>query len=227
MARKQNRHRLERPGDNPGFKPVRLAARTPNQKTYIRSIMSNDVTFCTGPAGTGKTHVAIGLAVQMLKEGHLDRIVVTRPLVSVGKDMGFLPGDIGDKVGPYIQPCFDELNYYLSFSMISQWVKEKKIEIVPLSMMRGRTFNSAFVIIDEAQNATRMELKTALTRIGDPCKMVIAGDLRQSDLPTGEQGAFKEAMDRLYDIDGVEVVNLTETDIVRNRLIGDIINRLW
>ncbi len=224
MARKD---KMPKSGQDPGFKPVRLTPRTENQRTYIHTVMENDITFVAGPAGTGKTHIAIGLAVQMLRGDFIERIIVTRPLVSVGKDMGFLPGDIGEKVGPYIQPCFDELNYYLSFSMMTQLVREKRIEIVPLSMMRGRTFNRSFVILDEAQNAERIEVKTLLTRIGVDSKMVIAGDLRQSDLYPDQQGAFKDAMDRLQGVEGIGISVLGPEDIVRHRLISTILDRLW
>lgn len=210
-----------------GFKPVKLQPRTPNQTSYIRAMKDNDVTFCTGPPGCGKTHVAIGLAVQMIRAEMLDRLIITRPLVSVGKDMGFLPGGVGEKVGPYVQPCFDELNYYLSLSLINQWHREGKIEIVPLSMMRGRTFNNAFVLLDEAQNATHDEIKTFLTRIGQPVRAVVTGDLQQSDLQQGARGAFEEAMKRLQGMDSISCINLGPEDIVRNGLIAEITRRLW
>lgn len=187
----------------------------------------NDITYVTGPAGTGKTHVAIGMAVQMIREEFLERLIVTRPLVSVGKSMGYLPGDIGDKVGPYVRPCFDELSYYLSISMIGSWTREKKVEIVPLEMMRGRTLNNAFVVLDEAQNATHDEIKTLMTRIGEPSRLVVVGDPNQSDLPKHERGAFSEALRRLQGMDSFEHVALCEEDIVRHRLIGEIIRRLW
>lgn len=216
-----------KPGFDPGFKPVQLKARSLHQHDYIRSIRENDITFCTGPAGTGKTHVAIGMAIQMIRQGFLDRIIITRPLVSVGKDMGFLPGDIMDKVGPYVTPCFDELNYYMSPSMIRQWQYDKRIEVVPLSMMRGRTFNDAFVILDEAQNATKTELKMLLTRLGESSRLVLAGDIRQSDLPHSEQGAFGDARERLCGVSGISDIQLTEQDIVRHRLIGQISRLLW
>jgi phosphate starvation-inducible PhoH-like protein len=217
----------QKKGVDPGFKPVRLTPRTENQNEYIKSIHNNDITFCIGPAGTGKTHVAIGMAVQMVRQEFLNRIIITRPLVSVGKDMGYLPGDIMAKIGPYVTPCFDELNYYLSFSMIKQWQVEKRIEVVPLSMMRGRTLNSAFIILDEAQNSTHSELKTLLTRLGEPSRVVLAGDIGQSDLPTRERGAFSEAWDRLKGVEGINRIVLTDKDIVRHRLIGEISRRLW
>lgn len=218
--------RPPRRGEDPGYKPVRLVAKTPNQKILIRAIHKHTVVFGTGPAGTGKTHVAVGMAVQMVRHGLLDRIIISRPLVASGRDLGYLPGDVMEKVGPYVAPCFDELNYYLSLSMIQAWMHERRIEVVPLSMMRGRTFNNAFVILDEAQNATHQELKTLLTRIGDPCRLVCVGDLMQSDLSEGLSG-FKEAIDRLYEVEGICHVALHRDDIVRNSIIGDILEALW
>lgn len=226
-TRKRVKRQMAQKGTDPGFKPTKLTPRSKNQYEYIRLIKENDITFCTGPAGTGKTHVAIGMAVKMVRYEILDRIIITQPLVSVGKDMGYLPGNIMDKVGPYVTPCFDELNYYLSLSMISSWLHDKKIEVVPLSMMRGRTFNNAFVILDEAQNSTHNELKMLLTRIGQPSKFVLAGDIKQSDLPDSEKGAFSQALDRLTNIQGIGHIHLTESDIVRHHLIGKIIRRLW
>lgn len=189
--------------------------------------MKNPITFVKGPAGTGKTHVAVGLAVRGLRNEIFDRIIVTRPLVSVGKDMGYLPGGIEDKVGPYVQPCFDELSYYLSQAMLRQLVLDNTIEIVPLSMMRGRTFNNCFIILDEAQNAVETEIKSLLTRIGEQSRMVLAGDTEQSDLPMGQRGAFQEAWNRLDDLEGIGTVTMSHEDIVRHSLISDIIRRLW
>lgn len=209
------------------FKPRTLTAKTHNQKEYIRNIVEATVNFVVGPAGTGKTHVAVGMAVQMLAREDIERIIISRPLVGVGKDMGYLPGDVGEKVGPYVQPCFDELNYYLSLSAIKQYVHAKKIEIVPLSMMRGRTFNDAFVILDEAQNATRSELKTCLTRLGHGSKLVIAGDPIQTDLPDYDSGAFLDAISRLRDVDQVAISELGYADIVRHSILSDILRRLW
>jgi phosphate starvation-inducible PhoH-like protein len=230
--RKQDRearsvNKTPRRGVDPGYKPNQLTARTENQQAYIYSLRENDITFCTGPAGTGKTHIAVGMGVQMVREGFLERIIITRPLVGVGKDMGWLPGDMMDKVGPYLTPCFDELNYYLSLSMIGQWLHDKVIEVVPLSMMRGRTFNNAFIIIDEGQNASKEELKSLLTRIGEPSRLVLSGDATQSDLPEHQRGGFSEALRRLKHIDGINHVALTEADIVRHHLIGEINRNLW
>ena len=220
-------NKTPRKGVDPGYKPNTLRARTENQQEYIYSVRENDITFCTGPAGTGKTHIAVGMAVQMIREGFLERIIITRPLVGVGKDMGWLPGDMMDKVGPYLTPCFDELNYYLSLSMIGQWLHDKKIEVVPLSMMRGRTFKNAFIMIDECQNATHEELKSLLTRLGEPSRLVLSGDINQSDLQEHQRGAFSEAIRRITHIEGINQVTLTEADIVRHRLIGEIVHNLW
>lgn len=211
-----------------GFKPVTLHPKTPNQRRYIESILYNDITFATGPAGTGKTHIAVGMAVQMLREGYIDKIVLTRPLVQVGRDMGYLPGDIGSKVGPYIQPCFDELRVYLSEQLERDMRGRGLIEIVPLSIMRGRTFNNSFIILDEAQNVVRVEMKNFLTRIGEGSKIVVMGDIDdQSDLKEFEQGCFEETIRRLNGMDGFEHVSLGRDDIVRHELIGEIIDRLW
>ena len=163
----------------------------------------------------------------MMKMELVERLVITRPLVQVGKDMGYLPGDIDSKVGPYVQPCFDELLCYLSHSMLKQLARDRKIEIVPLSMMRGRTFKNAVVVLDEAQNSIRVELKTLLTRIGLGSKFILVGDTQQSDLPDHEQGAFLDAMERLQGLPMVNSVHLSNTDIVRHPLIGPITDRLW
>jgi len=222
MTRKQKRK-----GEDPGYKPRNLEPRNDGQADIIKSVMRNSITFVTGPAGTGKTHVAVGLAVRGMRNGIFERIIVTRPLVSVGKDMGYLPGGIEDKVGPYVQPCFDELQYYLSTAMIRQMINDGAIEIVPLSMMRGRTFRNCFIILDEAQNAVHTEIKSLLTRIGEDSRMVLAGDTDQSDLPEGQRGAFLEASERLEGMNGIASIAMTEEHIVRHSLIGGIIRRLW
>ena len=215
-----------KPGVDPGFKPRELRARTPNQERYINAALQNQVTLVSGPAGTGKTHIAVGMAIKMLRARQIDKIILTRPLVGIGKDVGFFPGGLDEKVGPYLIPYFDELQYYLSYSMLVQLQREKVIEAVPPFLLRGRTFNNAYIIMDEAQNASCMELKTLLTRFGETSKMVIAGDFVQSDLPEYDQGAFKTVVDRLYDLDGIEHVPLTNKDIVRARIISEILDRL-
>jgi phosphate starvation-inducible PhoH-like protein len=154
------------------------------------------------------------------------RIIICRPVVGVGKDIGYLPGHLEDKVGPYLVPLFDEFSYYCENSLLREWADQGKLEIVPLSMMRGRTFNDSFVILDEAQNATMIELRMLLTRIGENSKIVVAGDLNQSDLPNHQTGAFRKVISALVGLEGISIVELTSADIVRHKLIRDIESRL-
>lgn len=227
MSRRKSPGKRHDGPNRSGFKPRALTARTPNQKTYIQTIVGNDITLCHGPAGTGKTHVACGLAVQMLKKGEIERICIARPIVGTGRDMGFLPGTMEEKIGPYLVPLFDELSYYLEAAKIKQMLADEILRIVPLSMMRGRTFNDSFIILDEAQNATLHELKMLLTRIGEGTKMVLSGDLYQSDLEPRDQGAFNAVVNSLRTVSsGIGVVSLTDADIVRHPLIAEISRRL-
>ena len=200
-----------------------VSARTPNQKIYIQAINEHDITICHGPAGTGKTHVAAGMAAWRLAREEIEKIVLCRPVVDCGQAIGFLPGTADEKVGPYLAPLFDELGHYFDLKDINHMMLTRQIEIVPLSMMRGRTFNDAFVILDEAQNATIDELKMLLTRVGRNCKMVLAGDSSQSDL-TGR--AFDKVTDALEEVYEVGIVYLEFSDIVRNSLISKIITAL-
>jgi len=209
-----------------GYKPRSVSGRSANQKRYIQAIQAADITLSHGPAGSGKTHIAVGVAVEMMKNNAIERIAITRPVVDVGNSIGYLPGTMEEKVGPYLVPLFDELAYYVERSLLAKWLTEKTLEIVPLSMMRGRTFNNTFVILDEAQNAVMPELRMFLTRIGVNSKMVLTGDLMQSDLPTQLQGAFSSCVTNLDGLDGVAIVGLDASDIVRHRLIADIERRL-
>lgn len=205
-----------------GFKTKRLVAQSANQKEYIKAIRDCDIVFVHGPAGSGKTHIAAASAVKQLRSNEVERICICRPVVGVGKDIGFLPGTMEDKVGPYLIPLFDEFSQYMERNKIKELLGEGFLEIVPLSMMRGRTFNNCFVILDEAQNATMPEIKMLLTRIGAGSTMVLAGDLKQSDLPLSQQGAFKLASQSLDGIEGIAIVALDGGDIVRHPLIAAI-----
>jgi phosphate starvation-inducible PhoH-like protein len=224
MSRRRQKDRTNKP--NSGFNPKGVTARSDNQKAYIQAILSNDITFCQGPAGTGKTHVAVGIASGLLRKSTVERIVVTRPVVEVGNSIGYLPGTMEEKVGPYLTPLFDELGHFIERTKLKAFVEEKIVEISPLSMMRGRTFTNAVVICDEAQNANTVELKMLLTRLGEGSKIIVTGDLSQSDLPVSAQGAFSRCMDRLHDIEGIAIVEMTADDIVRHHLINIIKERL-
>ena len=162
----------------------------------------------------------------MLRDKQVERIIICRPVVGVGKDIGFLPGTMEEKVGPYLTPMFDELSYYIDTKFVNVLIGERIIEIVPLSMMRGRTFSNCFVMLDEAQNATRTELKMLLTRIGQGSRMILSGDLGQTDLPTDIRGAFSYVIERLQGLNGVGIIGLTSSDIVRHSLIAEIEKRI-
>lgn len=222
----RRRKRLGTKPQHSGFKPVKLVGRSDNQVEYIRSIASNDIVLCSGPPGSGKTHIAVGSAVKALRAGSVEKIILTRPVVEVGNSIGYLPGDIEDKVGPYLIPLFDELDYYVEHKHVSKLMAEGRIEICPLSMMRGQTFVNTCVILDEAQNAQRGELRMFLTRIGPESKLVLTGDLLQSDLPERVQGGFRECLDKLEGVDGIDTIRMDKSDIVRHPLICEIERRL-
>jgi len=190
------------------------------------AIRTSDLTLCYGPPGTGKTHIAVGLAVQMMRSKQVEKIVICRPVVPSGRDIGHLPGSLEDKLSPWLQPLYDELSYYVEPTLTKIWRDTRKLEVVPLTMMRGRTFRDTFVILDEAQNAVFEELKMFLTRFGSNSKVVAVGDLNQSDLPERMQGDFEDVIDRLEGMDGLSIVELDRTDIVRHRMTGEIEARL-
>lgn len=203
-----------------------MSGRTPNQIAFIKTILANDITLAHGPAGTGKTHIAVGMAVYALRNRQIERIVLCRPAVDSGASIGYLPGTMEEKIGPYLAPLFDELSYYVEPKMVKAWMEHKIIEIVPLPFMRGRTFNNAYVVLDEAQNATMPEIRMFLTRIGLNSRMILVGDLHQTDLPYNQRGAFKDCIDSLSDMEGVGVSELHREDIIRHHLIGEIEKRL-
>ena len=202
--------------------PVR--PKTAGQEAYVRAIEQSDLCFCLGPAGTGKTYIAVAMALSMLKGGRLKRIVLARPAVEAGEKLGYLPGDLQAKVNPYLRPLFDAMHDMLDFEQIRRFLANDVIEIVPLAFMRGRTLNSAAIILDEAQNATKQQMLMALTRLGQQSKMIVTGDDSQSDLDHKVRSGLTDAVERLEGIPGVAVARLTKEDIVRHRLVTDIVH---
>lgn len=197
--------------------------RTDAQKTYVRSLFANELAFGIGPAGTGKTYLAVAVGVSMFLEGHVDRIILSRPAVEAGERLGFLPGDMKDKVDPYMQPLYDALNDFLPGKQLAKLMEEKKIEIAPLAFMRGRTLSNAFVVLDEAQNATTMQMKMFLTRLGEGSRMVITGDRSQIDLPRGVPSGLADAERLLNKVKGISFNYFTSKDVVRHPLVAAII----
>ncbi|HAY37251.1 MAG TPA: phosphate starvation-inducible protein PhoH [Bacteroidetes bacterium] len=201
-----------------------VKAKTPNQICLVDSARKNDIVFAIGPAGTGKTYTAVALAVAALKSKQVKRIVLCRPAVEAGERLGFLPGDMKEKIDPYLRPLYDALEDMLPKEKLKSFMESNVVEIVPLAFMRGRTLNSAFVILDEAQNATALQMKMFLTRIGANSRCIITVDLTQTDLPMREISGLSEAREILIEIDGVNFVYFDERDVVRHRLVKEIIN---
>ncbi|MBN2019211.1 MAG: PhoH family protein [Sedimentisphaerales bacterium] len=197
---------------------------TKGQLRYIQAMLANDLTFCIGPAGTGKTYLAVAVAVSMLKKRQVRRVVLARPAVEAGEKLGFLPGDIAAKVNPYLRPLFDALEDMMDFSQMRKFMEMDVIELIPLAFMRGRTLNESLIICDEAQNTSPLQMLMVLTRLGRGSKMIITGDITQIDLPAGQKSGMIEAIDRLRRIKGIGVVELTRSDIVRHRLVQNIVH---
>ncbi|MGB5559999.1 MAG: PhoH family protein [Paracoccaceae bacterium] len=197
--------------------------RTEAQKAYVQSLYKNELAFGIGPAGTGKTYLAVAVGVNMFIGGHVDKIILSRPAVEAGERLGFLPGDMKDKVDPYMQPLYDALNDFLPGKQTAKLIEEKKIEIAPLAFMRGRTLSNAFVVLDEAQNATTMQMKMFLTRLGEGSRMVITGDRTQVDLPRGTASGLADAERLLKDIQKIGFNYFTAKDVVRHPLVARII----
>ena len=201
-----------------------ICARTKGQKDYYNIVKRNDVTFSIGPAGTGKTFMAVAFAVSASTSKEVDRIVLCRPAVEAGENLGFLPGDLKEKVDPYLAPFYDSLGEMISISKYKPLIADKVIEIIPLAFMRGRTLNNAFMILDEAQNATKTQMKMFLTRLGNNSKAIITGDTTQIDLPNNVKSGLVEVVDLLKNIDGIGFAHLTSKDVVRHKLVREIID---
>ncbi|WP_212524787.1 PhoH family protein [Actibacterium sp. MT2.3-13A] len=197
--------------------------RTEAQKTYVQALYRNELAFGIGPAGTGKTYLAVAVAVNMFIGGHVDKIILSRPAVEAGERLGFLPGDMKEKVDPYMQPLYDALHDFLPGKQLARLIEEKQIEIAPLAFMRGRTLANAFVVLDEAQNATTMQMKMFLTRLGEGSRMVITGDRSQVDLPRGVASGLADAEALLKGIDNIAFNYFTSKDVVRHPLVARII----
>jgi len=207
-----------------GRNGMMIRARTPNQQLMVESIAENDMIFAIGPAGTGKTYTAVALAVRALKNKEVRRIILTRPAVEAGENLGFLPGDLKDKLDPYLQPLYDALRDMIPSQRLVSYLEDGTIEIAPLAFMRGRTLEGAFAILDEAQNATEGQLKMFLTRMGYSSKFVITGDITQIDLPRNQSSGLVQATRILKDVRGIRIIMLDKRDVVRHKLVTSIIN---
>lgn len=202
---------------------IMVRARTTNQRRMVDSINKSDILFAIGPAGTGKTYTAVALAVRALKNKEIKRIILTRPAVEAGENLGFLPGDLKEKIDPYLRPLYDALDDMIPAEKLKVYLENRTIEIAPLAFMRGRTLDNCFVILDEAQNATDMQLKMFLTRMGPSAKFIVTGDVTQIDLPKKQQSGLHTALRILTDIKGIEIVYLSGEDVVRHKLVRKIL----
>jgi len=200
-----------------------ILAKTKNQKAIVEASLSNDIVFAVGPAGTGKTYTAVALAVRALKNKEVKRIILTRPAVEAGESLGFLPGDLQEKVDPYLRPLYDALDDMITADKLATFREQRIIEVAPLAYMRGRTLDKSFIILDEAQNCTSSQLKMFLTRMGPEAKCIITGDLSQIDLPRNQKSGLNTALQLLKDIKGIATVYLDESDVIRHRLVKQII----
>ncbi len=210
-------------GDAVKTRRKQVMARTPMQRTYIEAIRKHELVFGIGPAGTGKTYLAVACAAEALMNGEVDRIILSRPAVEAGERLGFLPGDMKEKIDPYLRPLYDALYDMMPPSLVEKGLAEKQIEIAPLAFMRGRTLSSAFIILDEAQNTTPQQMKMFLTRLGEGSRMVVTGDPTQVDLPNGITSGLSEALGVLKAVKGIAQVAFTAQDIVRHQLVGRIV----
>jgi len=207
-----------------GTKGIVVRAKTANQKKLIEAAQKHDIVFATGPAGTGKTYTAVALAVKALKDKEVKKIIITRPAVEAGENLGFLPGDLKEKIDPYLRPIYDALDDMIQGEKLKFYLENRTIEIAPLAYMRGRTLNNAFILLDEAQNTTPMQIKMFLTRMGPLSKTIITGDRTQVDLPKNQRSGLVDALEILKNISGIGFVELDGRDVVRHRLVRDILN---
>ena len=205
------------------YRGKKIVAKTPTQRKYIQAIRENDIVFGVGPAGTGKTYLAVAAAVAHFKKGKINRVILTRPAVEAGEKLGFLPGTLQEKIDPYLKPLYDALFEMIEPEKVNSFLERNIFEIAPLAYMRGRTLNDAFIILDEAQNTTREQMKMFLTRLGFGSKVVITGDITQIDLPSKEKSGLVEALKILRGIKGIEIVEFSREDVVRHRLVQEII----
>lgn len=212
-------------GDPIVFGPngIVVKARTANQRRMVDSISKNDIIFAIGPAGTGKTYTAVALAVRALKNKEIKRIILTRPAVEAGENLGFLPGDLKEKIDPYLRPLYDALDDMIPAEKLKAFLENRTIEIAPLAFMRGRTLDNCFVILDEAQNSTDMQLKMFLTRMGPTAKFIVTGDVTQIDLPRKQQSGLNTALRILNEINGIDIIYLNGDDVVRHKLVKNIL----
>lgn len=200
-----------------------IGARTPGQAAYLDALDSHELVFGIGPAGTGKTYLAVAKAVSLMLQGDIDRIILSRPAVEAGERLGFLPGDLKEKIDPYLRPLYDALHDMLPGDQVMKKLASGEIEVAPLAFMRGRTLANSFVILDEAQNTTPVQMKMFLTRMGEHSRMVVTGDSSQVDLPTGARSGLSDAIETLHDVPGVAFVHLTHRDVVRHGLVTEIV----
>jgi phosphate starvation-inducible protein PhoH and related proteins len=206
-----------------GTKGNPIKPKTPNQVKLVQLVKENDLVFALGPAGTGKTYISVSLAVQALKNKQVKKIIITRPAVEAGENLGFLPGDLKEKIDPYLRPIYDALNDMIPFEKLQYYMEREIIEIAPLAYMRGRTLHNAFILLDEGQNTTPMQMKMFLTRMGPESKMIVTGDISQVDLPSNQRSGLKESTRILANIKGIGIIELNERDVVRHKLVRDII----
>jgi len=228
--RKENSAELEDTNEDVlifGTKGLKIKPRTVNQKSLVQAVLKNDIVFALGPAGTGKTYISVAMAVKALKNKEVKKIIITRPAVEAGENLGYLPGDLLEKVDPYLRPIYDALDDMVPPEKLRFYQETRAIEIAPLAYMRGRTLQNAFILLDEAQNTTPMQIKMFLTRMGPNSKMIVTGDDTQVDLPHNQTSGLKQALNILNGIKGVGLVKLNTVDVVRHKIVKDIIKAYY